>query len=472
MIILKNTMLWGGSILCAFYFMADCFGQSMKDVFPDEEIQQRYFRKALAYSYAVNENLGLTQEQRETFLKRNSETNEIRVQAEALQIELGDQYQGPKDGDIKRMAWEELMLVMDEQQTNKVMQDFLVQYVRMQSSFKFRHGTDLVLPLQEVVYCREFADWLGVTKEQQKQLQQAKQHAEKRTSPEELAKTLSKDSPLYDPEGAQAKLLAQWQETLFDLLLPHQQSIYKEALGKEAAYMKQYHNKLSVDARIFLLDPSRISDKFGYGIETKEKPELGKLLHLTHPHLDAKIHPHALFDLLLTEDVRRDLKLSELQVNQLTQAQQSWISNNPLPDENISVRKEMGLNMTTQGMRESAKKFADQFGMYHDQVDQILNPSQRERLRQLGNQFLMSRGWLEVPLTCPEWRDYLELSRDQRSKFDQVNARFRQSDERLEWEIYQPFREIYRETEEKVSRILTEEQKKAILHFRSMSLWE
>ncbi len=471
MIILKNAMLWGVSILCAFYFMADCFGQSMKDIFPDEEIQQRYFT-TVAYSYADNENLGLTQEQIETFLKRNSEINEIRAQAKALQIELGDQYQGPKDDDFSRMAWQELMLVMDEQQTNKVMQNFLVQYVRMQSSRKFRHGTDLVLPLQEVVYCREFADWLGVTKEQQKQLQQARQHAEKRASPEELVKTLSKDSPLYDPEGAQAKLLAQWQETLFDLLLPHQQSIYKEALGKEAAYMKQYHNKLSVDTRIYLLDPSRISDNSGYGIETKEKPELGKLLHLTHPHLDAKIHPHALFDLLLTEDVRRDLKLSELQVNQLTQAQQSWNSNNPLPDEYISVREEMGLNMTTQGMRDAAKKFADQFGMYHDQVDQILNPSQRERLRQLGNQFLMSRGWLEVPLTCPEWRDYLELSRDQRSKFDQVNARFRQSDERLEWEIYQPLREIYRETEEKISRILTEDQKKAILHFRTMSLWE
>ncbi len=470
MIILRNAILLGFSVLCAFCFMVDCSGQSIKDIYPEEEIKLRYFRGTLAYSYAVNENLGLTQEQRETFLKRNSEINEIRIQAESLQIELGDQYQGPKHDDIRQMAWEELMLVMDEQQTNKVMQDFLYWYVRSQSSLNYRHGTELVLPLQEIVYCREFADWLGVTKEQQKQLQQAKQHAEKRASPEELIKTLPKDSPLYDPEGAQANLLAQWQETLFVLLLPHQQAIYKEALGKEAAYMKQYYNKLSGDARIFLRDPSRISDKSGVRIETKEKPELGKLLHLTHPHLDAKIHPHALFDLLLTEDVRRDLKLSELQVNQLTQSQKSWINNSPFPDEDISVRKEMGLNMTTQGMRESAKEFAEKFGTYHDQVNQILNPSQQERLRQLGNQFLMSRGWLEVPLTCPEWRDYLELSRDQRSKFDQVNTRFRQGDEQLEWEIGQPFREIHRETEEKVSRILTEEQKKAILHFRSMSL--
>lgn len=80
----------------------------------------------------------------------------------------------------------------------------------------------------------------------------------------------------------------------------------------------------------------------------------------------------------------------------------------------------------------------------------------------------MSRGWLEVPLTCPEWIEYLELSQNQRAEFNRVNEKFRYWHERIEWEIEEMLRNIDRDLEDKISRILTAKQKEAILQFMAI----
>ena len=356
--------------------------------------------------------------------------------------------------------------MLNDEQNLRLTQYLLVKHVELLAKYEMHPGIhpQFDSPLQSFIFCSAFANWLGVTEEQNKRLQKAKREAE-------LAwENLPKDLPVFDQEAAEAKFFVQWQETLHELLLPHQQSSFKDALGKEATYLRQYFDKYS-GKRIFLLDPSRINATFSSGIfhDGDKKPGLDRFLKLTNPHLDAKIHPYALFDLLLTKEVTKDLKLNELQVGQLTRMKENWFNENPFDIRELKYEVEMGLTMTTQVMRERAENFDEKYGRCVEQVEQILSPPQRDRLRQLGNQFMISRGWYEVPLSCPEWLDYLELTQDQRSKFEQVNTRFRISHERMGWDMYEPIKQMERDLENKISEILTEKQIEALLEFKAIA---
>ncbi len=449
-------------VLLLSFLIGTCGAQTIRDIFPDKEVKIFDFECSFP-SETLNDRsiLGLTKEQQKAMKKVRGKILKALSDADDLQMQLGaDNYKGPKLPDFNRMTWEELMPMLDEAQLVKFTQFNLVRYIQNLSKSEWSRYSVADAPLQEFIFCAPFANWLGVSKEQQRALQNAKREAE-----EAFKDFESKYVDINPKESMEAKLLAQWQTALYELLLPHQQKVYNDAIGEPASFLNRFFDKFFVEPRFFLFDPVDLSEIESTLTREGKQFELGQLLNLTHPHLDAKIHPHALFDFLLDGNVSKDLKINGLQMEQLSRLRDEWFDENPRPDKKITVDIEKGRKMTTRAMRVAAEEFKQKYGRYHDQVDRILSPKQQERLRQLGNQFLMSRGWLEVPLTCPEWVEYLELTQTQRAEFNRVNEKFCYRHERIEWEMEEMLRDINRNLEDKISRILTAKQKETILQF-------
>lgn len=467
MLCLRMLVLAGLLFVLVLNSINSCFGQTIKDIFPDQDVLPIDLTEGSSLHYhlmAKRNLLGISKEQQQEALGIYRDIAAARNAADKLHRELGNDYRGPKTEDFNRMEWEEFMALLDVEQTLKLTNYLLVRRVYSLSQSKWSHGTDLEMPLQELAFSSALANWLGVSQDQQKRLQVAKRKAETATE------NLPRDLPIFDPERAEAELFAQWQKTLFEILLPHQQSLFDKALGKEAPFMEQFYGKLIGNFRVFLIAPVHLEKSSrGWGIvDSKKEFNLGQLLNLTHPHLDAKIHPHPLFEFLLNKDVSDHLRLDRQQLDAINRMRADWFENNPAATpEDINIPIEVSYKMTTETMREKEKEFKEKFGHYHDQVDRILTDKQRLRLRQLGNQFLLSRGWREVPLTCPEWIDYLGLSTTQQSEFEDTNDHFRIRHERQEWEIYEPLRKIARDLEDEISQILSDRQKESLLLFKT-----
>ncbi len=458
-------------LLLSFFLFSTCSAQTIRDIFPDKDVKIFDFESHFPSEVLSNRSiLGLTEDQQKTLKDVYFKIARAETKASLLRTQLKSDYKGPSQEEFNRMHWAEMMSMMDETQLVRFTQFNLVRYVGRLSELEWDGHSDVFPPLQQFVFCEPFAKWLGVSDEQQRALQNAKREAEEaikefESKGEETIKEFGLDSTGIDSPAVvlEPRLFIEWQSALYELLLPHQQSKFNETFGEPAAFLKSFFNKVFTP-RFFLRDPVDLN--YGHSFQTGEHlpPELGHLLNLTHPHLDAKIHPHALFDFLLETNVSKDLKIDALQTEQITRLRNEWFEENPRPRQ-IEIEIEKGRKMTTRAMRAAAEEFKQEFGHYHDQVDRILSPKQQERLRQLGNQFLMSRGWLEVPLTCPEWVEYLELTQTQRAEFNRVNEKFRYRHERIEWEFEEIFRNIERDLEDKISRILTAKQKETILQF-------
>ena len=175
-------------------------------------------------------------------------------------------------------------------------------------------------------------------------------------------------------------------------------------------------------------------------------------------YLDAHMQPHGMFALLLSDELVKDLKCTPDQLERLKKLREAWCQENPLPGE-LSVELKFGSNMSSKEQRAESAAANKAYAAIENQVFEVLTATQRERLRQIWNQLVLSMGWSEVPLTFPDWRDYLELSNEQGQAFDRIHGEFRdelgqlveklQTDQQLAVQAYQ----------KSVAETLNEEQK-------------
>jgi hypothetical protein len=432
-------------------FTITCWGQSVNDFFPNQEVQLIDYSKFPSQVIYDRNLLGFSKEQENELRAMSARIHMAKMEWVISQNRMG---QKADASHFDRMRWEEFMAKLNEEQQVKFMQVVLVQYIYRKASLVWRNPSGVRLPFQSFVFYEPVARWLGITRQQQAKLMQAKRVAEE----------ILKKPPEKTFDEEKSELFSRWQASLYDVLLPHQQSSFDEALGENAPFMEQFYGKIWSNPELFLNETENLNINGRVTTHPGAEIGIGHLLYLTHPHIDAKIHPHAMFELLMHPDVVSDLKLKPFQIDQLKRLPKDCLLKYPLPEQ-MTVNFETGRSMTTPLMRESAAALERDFGMYHQEVDRILSTEQRERLRQLGNQFLMSRSWKSVPLTCPDWIGHLELSSLQEAEFSRISAEFRKLYRQLEQKSGEIARQVCRELEEKITEILTENQKQMLLDF-------
>ncbi len=436
-----SVIFFGGG-----FFSTHCAAQSAdrlaQEIFPDQKFDPFGRKDVLPLGY-LQKILNLSKEQVEFaspfFLEHR------KLYSDNLHQRVPDEVNVA----LTRQTWSRFLPILTAEQLVKLEDKLFIDEI----SYQLSSETDWVsghedMPLQNLLSSKSISRWLGLQGEQKRVIQGALRQAEEKMEElEELASSQSRESALF----------AAWQKALYDHLLPFQQSSFDQTLGEKADYLKSVTDYSGRQYHVFLSD----NEPGGERILTNWDPKLGFLLLLTPPHFDSDMHPHGLFDLLLAREVSNDLKLSGSQRERLQKSKERWFSENPLT-EAMKAKPEVGENMTTSSLRKIEGDYAKEYGAVHDEVYSILTPKQKDRLKQLWNQFLVLEGWEEVPLTCPEWRDYLELTDEQRKQFDQLNRRYREQYEKIQSELQEKSRQICVELEQVIEQTLTDQQKQAI----------
>ncbi len=169
-------------------------------------------------------------------------------------------------------------------------------------------------------------------------------------------------------------------------------------------------------------------------------PPLATLLG-SEQRLDGVLSWHGTADLLLFDAVKSELKLQEPQLVELEKWRVDLYREHPLPTElKIGFRERGVLFDAEAGNSSSEQNSLPEVtpsretevwdGQQAETLARILDSKQRERLRQIKNQFVLRMGWKEVPLAFPDWPSYLELSESQRETWQEIH----QDMEKRYWE--------------------------------------
>lgn len=222
-------------------------------------------------------------------------------------------------------------------------------------------------------------------------------------------------------------IFERWQRTLFSELLDFQQRDFRQATGIKIEFPNSLEGiqlKANYGGLQFLQNHKFVSSF------TMSPPDPTMMLLQTPFYLDAHMQPHGMFALLLSHELVADLKITPDQYERIRKLKSTWDLEHPLPPE-LRVELSFGANMSSKKQRAESTAASKAYAAIEDQVFEVLTATQRDRLRQIWNQFVLSMGWSAVPLTFPDWRDYLELSNEQGIAFDRINNEFREEIEKL-----------------------------------------
>lgn len=217
-------------------------------------------------------------------------------------------------------------------------------------------------------------------------------------------------------------IFERWQRALLAELLDFQRRDFENATGKTFEFpgmIQQMQSKAGFGGPKFLQVDFNTHNRY----TTSPTAEITMLLQ-TPFYLDAHMQPNGMFALLLSDESIKELKITADQQKRLEKVKTSWDQKHPLPTE-LTVDLKFGSNMSSKKQREDSTVANRTYAAIENQVFEILTANQRERLRQIWNQLVLSMGWSGVSLTFPDWRDYLELSDEQRKAFDRIHDEFR-----------------------------------------------
>ncbi len=262
------------------------------------------------------------------------------------------------------------------------------------------------------------------------------------------------------------EIFDRWQRALFGELLDFQQHDFKAASGFAFSFPKSIE-EIAMRARYggpqFLRNHQFVS-RF-----TMSPPDEINMLLKTPFYLDAHMQPNGMFALLLSDEVVKELKFTPDQHDQLKKLKTTWEQENPLPAE-LSVELSFGSNMTSKTQREASTAANQAYAAIESQVFEVLTASQKERLRQIWNQLVVSMGWSEVSLTFPDWRNFLELSKEQGLAFDRINDEFRSEIQKLVEKLQVDMKETVQGYQETIAKTLNDKQKDQLYKVFGVSL--
>ncbi len=302
---------------------------------------------------------------------------------------------------------------------------------------------NLALKDANLVLAKELTRALGISDVQENRLK-------------ELSKEFSKllEDHSRETEDSIQDTYRRWQQALFEELLPFQQREYKTAVGEKCEALGELHIlPFYYEKRGLRLDRTRSGMNY-----TIEPPEGIHMLVLTPFYVDAPMHPHGMFALILHDVGVKELGITVEQKKQLEVLKEEWSLVNPLPSR-LRISPEFGTNMTSKKQREEAANARKEHGEIEDKVFAVLKDKQVIRLRQIWNQIMLSMGWEDVNLALPDWRSYLELTDDQNAAFDRVHEQFKNELEKLETESSNQQKQIVSDHRTEVGKVLTDSQK-------------
>lgn len=229
-------------------------------------------------------------------------------------------------------------------------------------------------------------------------------------------------------------LYEEWQTELLKILLPRQKQQFHDTLGQPFAFGANIRPILKTpyasDYLPLFLQPNPV--EFGYSGSV----EPWHLLLIGQQRLDGHMNLHAETTVLLATEVKSELRLSDSQVDRIKELQSEYIQRYPIPQALSIGFRERGVAYRpaperTFGKAREAKEETGQdldqavidpeVQSLRDRLQVILDTKQRERWRQLSNQIVLGMGWIEVPLTFPDWPSYLELSEAQIAQFNEIH---------------------------------------------------
>ena len=261
-------------------------------------------------------------------------------------------------------------------------------------------------------------------------------------------------------------IFERWQRALFGELLDFQQHDFKAATGVEFAFPKSIEaiaKRERYDGPQFLR-----SHRFVLRFTMSPPDEINMLLE-TPFYLDAHMQPNGMFALLLSDEVVTELKSTPEQVKRLKSLKTTWNRENPLPSE-LSVELKFGSNMSSKTQREASTAANEAYSAIEAQVFEVLKATQRERLRQIWNQLVLGMGWNEVSLTFPDWRNFLELSKEQELAFDRINDEFRAEIQKLVEKLETDQKVAVQTYQVSVAKTLNDKQKDQLYRVFGVSL--
>jgi hypothetical protein len=284
---------------------------------------------------------------------------------------------------------------------------------------------------------------------------------------DELLNFKHKMNELVQEHSERKKVLfASWQQELYEELLPFQKQTFDHATGDPWSLDEEFLNVYKREADDLFLKSSEELDKSRLLIS--DPSELTMLL-ATPFYIDAPLNPHGLFALLLSREIVEELSLTDRQTTRLKMLKSQFNASESMP-ETLRVRLTFGSDMGPQQQRIASRKAQKEYEKTHAMIDDILDSQQSNRLRQIGNQFLLSTGWKEVPLMFPDWESYLELSRQQVIKFGQIKDKHIDQLRELLIEFEQSQRELVKSCNSEISKSITDKQKNKLLVLLNIEL--